>query len=787
MCKSGLFFRKRTGFQMRLLDIARVLRQDADPARAASHFLEALSASPSPSLDDVAAITHRFARHARPPAMELFEAVSSHVDRSVRGGSTKLSGPSVAVLADAFAHVRCSSSVGTLSLACWGVAPTAVIPGQELLRFVRAVIALEAAHDPAIRSFVLLRFKAAAEHMEPCDLAESGRLLAQAQIYSEDLSNAIAEHLTVNPWAFKREDLFALLPHFHTWGLGPLQKKAFQRLALRLGEHTEFLSPADALAAIRVFADAGSVNEVLMQHMHLRLLIDRSFTELPPQGIAQLAASMAQVSYYHTGLLREIVSHIGEDHSVVFGWSTEHMYGALRSFGLAPVELPLATVRMLGCRYNSLLWEGSDAGPLRNFFEVAAHYPELLRTVLERGGGKRLALRLRATSAEWGPRACADAMLAIASTLDVQPGTPTTADGCACSADLQQSSSLSQKGFRHEQPEWQQRVVLRAVRHFRQRDEPGRSGFKQRVVHRELGPSKKSVKDLWMVEGGAALALPAPGTGRCAAEWALPGRRKALPPRPEGAASVEFLKAVLPQLFLGLRDAARDLAELPGSKLPLEMLEDAGDPEHMPKLLPHGGGAYSPVAQITAGGVAEGSGEVPPRAPRRPEVRSTAPDPEVMRRSELVQVCVQTLAALQLCIAPGGPMSRPLLSLEMCHVMAQLAPLLGHMLRPRREDDEVIQRFNLGPQRLEAFVRRPDEKMVLEVYKSLHAVMPFIPNDCGWALWEPRKDDILHSEPTGGCIVSINREVEVSPFVVCVVLRPKRPSREREWGASLDF
>ena len=36
---------------------------------------------------------------------------------------------------------------------------------------------------------------------------------------------------------------------------------------------------------------------------------------------------------------------------------------------------------------------------------------------------------------------------------------------------------------------------------------------------------------------------------------------------------------------------------------------------------------------------------------------------------------------------------------------------------PRR-DDPVAQRFQLGPLRMEAFVRRPDEQMQREVYKA---------------------------------------------------------------------
>ena len=88
---------------------------------------------------------------------------------------------------------------------------------------------------------------------------------------------------------------------------------------------------------------------------------------------------------------------------------------------------------------------------------------------------------------------------------------------------------------------------------------------------------------------------------------------------------------------------------------------------------------------------------------------------EVLRRSELLEICVQTLAALQLCLAPGGRALAPGLPAASCAAMSRLLPMVGHMLRPRRLEDADAQRYHLGPQRLEAFVRRPDEDIALEV------------------------------------------------------------------------
>lgn len=784
---------------MRLLDVARVLRQDADSARAASHFLEVLRASPAPALEDVAAVAQRFARHARPPGPDLFREVSLHVDRSLRGGLASISGPTVAVLADAFAQARCENSVPTLRLACLGVQASSGIASQELLRFASACLELGAQDDPSIRSFIKLRLDAVADGMEPCDLAEAGRLMARARIYSASLSDAIDLTLTGNPWLFKQSDLISLLPHFDVWKLGTVQKKAFQRLALRLGEVTEMMTPAEALLAINVYSSVGSVNEVLMQHMHLRLLQDRAFAELPYDGIARLAASMSQVNYYHSGLLREIVAHIGEQPEVVAAWSEECLYGTLKSFGLAPVELPLPTVRMLGCRYNAIFAQGGGSTHIRNFFEVSAFFPELLRTVLERGGGRRLASLLRDSAAELGPRPCADAMLAIAAMMDMPPGALSNSQGCACTMPPVVAAALPHRDFRQEQPDWQMRVVIRPTRSYRQKDTP-RQNWRQRGMHPELPHSKAVLKDLWLVGddgSSAATALPS-GSGRCEAPWVLTaGRRHSTAMHHGLAAPFELLQVVLPRLLAGIRDTGRDLAELPGAMGTTQFLEAlaAGNSDEMPKLLPYGAGVeLPPGALLTAGGGGGGTGDQASLAPLlmcgpvpKPAPRSTPVDMEVMRRSELVQICVQTLAALQLCLSPGAAAAKPALSLEMCRAMGHLAPLLRHILRPRRLEDEAIQRFNLGPLRMEAFVRRPHEPMVMEVYKTIYGIMPFVPKLTGWTLWEQRKDDVLEGERTGGAIVTVNREVEVPPFVICVVLRRKRPTSEREWGAGVNF
>ena len=82
------------------------------------------------------------------------------------------------------------------------------------------------------------------------------------------------------------------------------------------------------------------------------------------------------------------------------------------------------------------------------------------------------------------------------------------------------------------------------------------------------------------------------------------------------------------------------------------------------------------------------------------------------------EVCVQTLAVMQLCFSagPGSELFKAL-PRKTLWTMARLVPMVSYLLRPRR-DDPVAQRYELGPLRLEAFVRRPDEDMQLEVYKA---------------------------------------------------------------------
>mmetsp|Transcript_55781 Transcript_55781/g.173399 ORF Transcript_55781/g.173399 Transcript_55781/m.173399 type:complete len:112 (-) Transcript_55781:311-646(-) len=105
--------------------------------------------------------------------------------------------------------------------------------------------------------------------------------------------------------------------------------------------------------------------------------------------------------------------------------------------------------------------------------------------------------------------------------------------------------------------------------------------------------------------------------------------------------------------------------------------------------------------------------------------------------------------------------------------MAQLLPLVEQLLRPRRLDDDVAQRYHLGPQRLEAFVRRRDEPLLEEVRWTLMRLTPFLPHLLGWAHWPSRKQDRLQGEAIGGAFVSLQRNVEVPPFIVCLVLGPK--------------
>lgn len=148
----------------------------------------------------------------------------------------------------------------------------------------------------------------------------------------------------------------------------------------------------------------------------------------------------------------------------------------------------------------------------------------------------------------------------------------------------------------------------------------------------------------------------------------------------------------------------------------------------------------------------------------------TLGEPETMRRSELLRLSVQVLATMQLCL--GSATAAPALSSRFFSESSSLLQLVTHLLRPRRTDDDAVERWHLGPHRLEAFVRGREDKMVKEVYQAVGAIVPFIPPMLGWDNWDKRKSDRIltegESNVTGGALVSLRREVEVSPFVVCM-------------------
>jgi len=148
---------------------------------------------------------------------------------------------------------------------------------------------------------------------------------------------------------------------------------------------------------------------------------------------------------------------------------------------------------------------------------------------------------------------------------------------------------------------------------------------------------------------------------------------------------------------------------------------------------------------------------------------------EGMRRSELIEYCVQTLAALKLCHGPCAASemleAQPL---KVLRSVEELVSAVTYIMRPRRGfDDEAVERWELGPRRLEAFLRPKHDPTIREVYYAVRAIFPFIPHDLGWAAWEPRRQDWSEGSPTGGAIMSLRREVSVPPFVVGVVLRSK--------------
>ena len=139
-----------------------------------------------------------------------------------------------------------------------------------------------------------------------------------------------------------------------------------------------------------VFSNVGSVHETLLQHLYLRLLLGRSFVDLAPRQLARLVGAMSQVQHYHTGLLREVVAYLGEEGPIVAASLTVgDITGMLRTFGLAPVPVPLRVLRLFGCRLRALLKQ-ADVEELRSLFEVGPTYPEVLRACLGTCGAEVL-------------------------------------------------------------------------------------------------------------------------------------------------------------------------------------------------------------------------------------------------------------------------------------------------------------------------------------------------------------------------------------------------------------
>lgn len=591
-------------------------------------------------------------------------------------------------------------------------------------------------------------------------------------IYSPEISEEVARQLEGNPWSFTPGDLQCLLPHFGRWQLGELQKRAFHTLGRRFAEHAELLSPMQALKVIETFTDIGNVHEVALQTLFLRLLLERSFTELGV-GVARLAASMSKVQHYHTGLLREIVCYIQEEPQALENWTASDLSGALRSIGLAPVKVPSATQVLLGCRYSALLSSMTNA-ELTDMFEISSWHPEILRGVVLRVG-RSLRSRLSSAALEWGPRACIDAALGLVLAADVAPDKAFTGcQGCACGAA---GPSLPRNQFRTEQPEWQLQVILRAARSYKQR------GLRQRVARPDM-PLKGDGRHLFFAEEQAPLKLPR--TSRCTAAWALPQghrHRRILEPTQQLA---WMLGEVFPLLLGRLYNLSQALAELPGAAMPTALIE--GLPPHLESI-----GGPLPIAppiiseekmlplpspeSTTVNWWDQPPESLPERGQEDLPERGAV---ETMRRSEMLEVCVQTLAVMQLCFS-AGPSARLFAALprDTLRTMARLVPMVSYLLRPRR-DDPVAQRFQLGPLRMEAFVRRPDEQMQREVYKVVQNMMPFLPRVLGWEVWDARPQDRLHGEKTGGAFLALQRDLEIPPFVVCLVLKKASPHRRTE-------
>ena len=109
----------------------------------------------------------------------------------------------------------------TLGLICLAMEPTSTLPVAELVRLLRACAAIQAQHNPAVRSFILMHMKRAAPSMWDGNLAECSALMVSMHVYSPGLSTQVQIVLEEDPWAFERQDVKKLIPHFATWGLGP--------------------------------------------------------------------------------------------------------------------------------------------------------------------------------------------------------------------------------------------------------------------------------------------------------------------------------------------------------------------------------------------------------------------------------------------------------------------------------------------------------------------------------------------------------------------------------------
>mmetsp|Transcript_26974 Transcript_26974/g.52069 ORF Transcript_26974/g.52069 Transcript_26974/m.52069 type:complete len:780 (-) Transcript_26974:52-2391(-) len=767
---------------MRALELARSLRAGAEPAKVATQLVQSFAAVPTLPLDDVAQLTHRLAAQPHPPPPDFFDKVSANLEILLASTPTSsgLSGAGTSLLASAFARVQYDGGKGVLSLACLSITPRSELAVQELLRLAGAALQLDAHNDPAVRGFLQMQFQKSAAHMEACDLAEGARILAASGIYNHALSMAIEKQLIENSLVFELQDAMKLLPHFYTWKLGKVQKRAFQSLGLRFCPVAEVLKPHEALHIAETFADLGLVHEVLFQHLYLRLLLERSFIDCSKDGIAKLAATMSKVQYYHAGLLREIVEHVREEPDVVSHWGANDLSGALRSFGLAPVHVPPEVLHLFGCRYGSLLEEMDDA-MLRDFFEVSSKFPDVLRVLVSSQRGKKLPLRLQTALPNWGLRACADVLLAVTLSLDVSPQQGSVPCACARgSANSRGQSTARRTDYRTSQPQDQLRVVLRTARSWKQ----GWRNWKQQGARADA-PTTKMLDNLFLVDDRGSKAR-VPISSGCQATWALPGRRRRRLPPSDGG--IRLLEAALPSLFSTLHSSSESLGEVAGTPPPEMLLEEPIAPTLEAQFLPRGGStadAVSPRLLLpTSDELQSGGSEVDALAivndPCLPDSSASDESPEreleVLRRSELVQVSVQLLATLQLCFSHNMLQSLTALPLTTFQAMGKIFPLVGHILRPRREDDETILKYNLGPQRLEAFVRRPDEPLLLDVHRTLGRLVPYLPRMLGWDEWSRRRQDTLQGEETGGAILKMNREVEVPPFIVCFVIKRRKKS-----------